>query len=369
MRQIIPLLFLLAFLGILTSASYYLSKRFNWYFSFETPKLLFTSFALSSLFMIVGVLAFSNTTNVFSSILYVFAAFLMGFFLYLLLSVLSVDLLRLFTSFSPKKYGLIAISMTLLISLYGILQARNIQVVEQQITITGLNKEVKAMHLTDLHLGHFRGEKYLQRIVDKTNKQDVDVVFITGDLFDGRINLSLETLAPLKELKAPIYFVEGNHDAYTGVKTIKNLLRQLNVNVLENEVTIWGEFQIVGLNHMMADDSTHNMHAAVRSSTIEKTLQKLSINEQEPSILLHHSPDGIQYANKSGINLYLAGHTHAGQLFPIKYVASMIFKYNQGLHNFNGTQLYVSQGSGTFGPPMRIGTKSEIALLVLKGKE
>lgn len=199
----------------------------------------------------------------------------------------------------------------------------------------------------------------------KTNAAEVAVVFITGDLFDGRINLFLETLAPLTELKSPIYFVEGNHDAYTGAKTIKNLLRELHVNVLENEVTNWGEFQIVGLNHMMADDSTYNMHAAVRNSTIEKTFQRLSINEQEPSILLHHSPDGIEYANQSGIDLYLAGHTHAGQLFPIKYFANMIFKYNQGLHNFNGTQLFVSQGSGTFGPPMRVGTKSEITLLRL----
>lgn len=163
MKQILPFIILLIFLGVLATASYYLSRRFNWYFSFEAPKLLFMTFGLLSLFMIIGVLAFSNTTNVFSSILYILAAFLMGFFLYLLLSVLSVDILRLFTNLSPKTYGLIALSMTLFISLYGILQARNIQVVEQEVVINGLKKEVKAMHLTDLHLGHFRGKKYLQR--------------------------------------------------------------------------------------------------------------------------------------------------------------------------------------------------------------
>lgn len=365
MRQFLPILFLLIFLAILTSASYYLSKRFNWYFSLEAPKLLFLLFAFVSVFMLAGVLVFSNTTNGFYSILYILAAFLMGFFLYFLLNVLLVDVLRLFTTLSPKTYGFLALSITLLLSLYGIVHARNVQVTKQEIVIKGLTKEVKAMHLTDLHIGHFRGKKYLQRIVDKTNEQEVDVVFITGDLFDGRINLSLETLEPLTQLHVPVFFVEGNHDAYTGVKIIKNYLRQLNVQVLENEVAIWNDIQIVGLNHMLADKNSNNMHAAGRSSTIEETLTKLSINKNIPSILLHHSPDGIQYANQSGIDLYLAGHTHAGQLFPIKYFANMLFKYNKGYHNFNGTQLYVSQGSGTFGPPMRVGTKSEMALLVL----
>jgi len=83
-------------------------------------------------------------------------------------------------------------------------------------------------------------------------------------------------------------------------------------------------------------------------------------------VLLHHSPDGIKYANQHGVDLYLAGHTHAGQLFPIKYIAKLIFDYNKGLRDYNGTKIYVSQGAGTFGPPMRVGTISELTLLKLK---
>jgi hypothetical protein len=246
------------------------------------------------------------------------------------------------------------------------LQAKSIQITKQEIAIKGLTKEVKAMHLTDIHIGHFRGKKYMQSLVDKVIEQDVDVVFITGDLFDGKYNLSVETLEPLTQINKPIFFVEGNHDVYTGVKTIKNYLRQVNVQVLENDIALWNGIQIIGLNHMKADEGSRNMHAARQSTTIENVLAKLPIDDKMPSILLHHSPDGIQYANQHGIDLYLAGHTHAGQLFPFKYLVNLAYKYNKGYYDINGTQLFVSQGSGTFGPPMRVGTKSEIILLTLK---
>ena len=366
MKQFLPLLFLFIFLMILVLCNYYLSKRFGWFFSLERSKTLFTTFVFLSFYMIVGLLVFSNTTSPVTSVLYILAAILMGIFLYLLLSVLLMDIARLFTNFTPRIYGVIAVSLTIVIFLFGLINARNLQITKQEIIIKGLSADVKAMHLTDLHVGHFRGKKYLRRIVDKTNEQEVDVVFITGDLFDGRINLSQETLSPLLNLEAPVFFVEGNHDGYTGVKAIKNLLRGLEVNVLENEVLIWNEIQIVGLNHMIADNNSYNIHAALHGSTIEKTLENLPIDENKPSILLHHSPDGIEYANKHEIDLYLAGHTHAGQLFPIKYIANFIFKYNKGLFDYNGTKLYVSQGSGTFGPPMRVGTISEMALIHLK---
>jgi predicted MPP superfamily phosphohydrolase len=176
---------------------------------------------------------------------------------------------------------------------------------------------------------------------------------------------TIEELAPLKELEVPVYFVEGNHDKYSGVNTIKKYLAELGVDVLENEVTHFGELQIIGLNHMSADNKTFNMHASSEGPTIENTLASLNIFENKPTVLLHHSPGGIKYANQHGVDLYLAGHTHAGQLFPIKYIANLIFDYNKGLHNFKDTQLFVSQGAGTFGPPMRVGTKSEITVLTL----
>lgn len=366
MKQLFPWLFLILFLGILASANIYLARRFNWYFTFENTKLLYFAFPAITLFMIFGMMPLSNTVNSFGSLLYVTAAITMGALLYLVLSVLFVDAIHLFTKISPKTLGISALTFTFLISFYGILNSWNMQVTHQEITIKGLNKEVRAMHLSDIHIGHFRGKNFLKKIVEKTNKENLDVVFITGDLFDGRINLTKEELLPLTQLKVPVYFIEGNHDRYTGVNTIKQYLRDIGVHVLENETANFGELQIIGLNHMRADSATFNMHAAGNHATIQSTLEMLAPDKNRPTILLHHSPDGIKYANKYGVDLYLAGHTHAGQLFPIIYVANLIFDYNRGLHDFNGTKLFVSQGTGTFGPPMRVGTKSELAVLTLK---
>ncbi len=366
MKQFFPLLFFIVFIGILVGANIYLTRRFNWYFSIESTKILYAVFPPLTLLMFFGVMPLSNTINGFGSLIYIISAITMGVILYLLLSVMLMHFVQLFTNFSPKTYGLSAIILTALISMGGILNSWNTQVTQQEISIKGLNTEIRAMHLSDIHIGHFRGKNFLQKIVDKTNEQNVDVVFITGDLFDGRINLTMQELAPFTQLDAPVYFVEGNHDNYTGVRTIKKYLRETGITVLENEVTHFSELQIIGLNHMRADNESFNLHANAKGPTIQNVLSTLNIFKGKPTILLHHSPDGIQYANEYGVDLYLAGHTHAGQLFPVKYIANLLFDYNKGLHNYKETKIFVSQGAGTFGPPMRVGTKSEITVITLK---
>ena len=365
MKRYFPYLLMLIFLSILIGANIYLVHRFNFYFSSENPKIFYIIFPALTLLMFFGVFPLSNAISRTGSLVYIVSASTMGILLYLLISVLTVDFISLFIKFTPGMMGLSALAITFLVSAYGILNSWILHVTRLEIAIKGLSKEVRAMHLSDIHLGHFRGKNFLQKIVDKTNKQNVDLVFITGDLFDGRIRLTKENLAPLTQLRAPLFFIEGNHDRYTGVEIIKDYLRKLNVTGLENEIANWGELQIMGLNHMRADGETYNMHAAGNSSTIKGTLENLPIRKNKPAILLHHSPDGIKYANEHGVDLYLAGHTHAGQLFPVKYIAALIFQYNKGLHDFKGTKIFVSQGAGTFGPPMRVGTKSEITLINL----
>ena len=136
--------------------------------------------------------------------------------------------------------------------------------------------------------------------------------------------------------------------------------------MLENEVTNWGEFQIIGLDNMPADSQSVNMHTTGDRVTIKAILSTLDIDKEKPSILLHHSPVGINYANEQGVDLYLAGHTHGGQLFPVNYIVKLMFPYSKGLYEYNGTNIYVSQGTGTFGPPLRVGTRSELAVVILK---
>ena len=365
MKQIVFIIIFLGFFGILIGANIYLPYRIGWYFNIESRWILNILSIGITLFMIAGIVTTSNAMSNIGSLIYRTAAITLGMMLYLLISVLLVDLLRIFTNWTPQIYGLISLSISIMISLYGIWNSTNLKTSQIDIPIPGLIKGIRAIHLSDIHIGHFRGKAFLQKIVDQTNKLKPDVVFLTGDLFDGRIRLKEESIQPLKQIEVPVFFVEGNHDIYTGVNKIKSLLRKNGIKVLENEVVNWDNLQIIGLNHMAADHNTVNMHASNDGPTIKKVLDNLPIVEEEPSILLHHSPDGIQYASDKGVDLYLSGHTHAGQLFPINYISEWLFPYNRGLHSYNGTKIFVSEGAGTFGPPMRVATKSEITIVKL----
>ena len=142
------------------------------------------------------------------------------------------------------------------------------------------------------------------------------------------------------------------------------MLRNINVNVLENEITSLEELQLVGLKHMRADKNSFDIHAT-SVETIQDVLTRLPVDTTKPTIMLHHSPNGEVYANDLKIDLLLAGHTHKGQLFPLTFVAKMVFGYNDGLFKYKALNIYVSEGIGTMYTPMRIGTKSEISFITL----
>jgi uncharacterized protein len=367
MKNVAPLLMSVLFLAILVGANIYLSKRFAWIFSLENRTWLHVLFAVLPVLMFAGMIGFSNTTGFFGGLLYGAAAIVTGTLLYLLLSLLLTDFARIFFHLKPVTYGMISFSLTFLVVVYGLWNATNTRLTKVNLSIEHLQEEVRIMHLSDVHLGHFRGKAYLQKLVDMTMEQDPDLVVITGDLFDGRVHLKQETLEPLQQLSVPVLFVEGNHDGYSGVEEIKGILREAGVRVLQNEIIQVRGLQVIGLNHMPADDGAPSMHAGVNKSTIRKVLGEMQVEPGMPSVLLHHSPDGIEYAVEKGIDLYLAGHTHGGQLFPVNYINDMLFHFNRGLTNHNGTQIFVTQGAGTFGPPMRVGTRSEIVLIHLTG--
>ncbi|MCY1720647.1 metallophosphoesterase [Prolixibacteraceae bacterium Z1-6] len=366
MRQFIPIFILILFLGILASANIYLTKRFSWYFEIRNSRYIYITFGFLTVFMLAGIIVFTNAQSQFANLVYSAAAITMGFLLYLVLSVACVDLIRLTVKLKPFTFGILALSLAVLVSGYGVWNAIYKRVREVDITLTGLKHEIRAVQLSDIHIGHFWGPKTLQNIVEKTNALHPDVVFITGDLFDGKIRLNSASLTPLQQINAPVYFVEGNHDGYSGAKEIKKMLREIGINVLENEVTHFSEIQIIGLNHMRAGNSPRGTHRTSTKPTIQNTLEDLNIFSGQPTVLLHHSPDGIEHANKHRVDLYLAGHTHSGQIFPFNFIVPLFYKYNKGLYTWKGTQIYVSQGTGAFGPPMRVGTISEITLLNLK---
>lgn len=366
MKQLFPLLAALVFLGILVAAGIYLGRRFQWYFGTGSAGHWYAVFAAGIVFMIGGLAGFTNSTSTAGQILYILAATLMGFMLYLLMSVLLVHLLQVFSGFKPFVYGVSALALALGISVYATINAFSIKIRQLEIALPGLHEELRIMHWTDVHLGHFRGPDFLEKLVSLTLKQQVDAVAITGDLFDGKIRLGNGSVEHFRKLDMPVYFVSGNHDGYSGVEEVKEDLRKAGVHVLSNRVEAFGALQVVGLNHMRADENSRDMHAEPGRSTIRSVLDSLPLDPDRPSLLLHHSPHGMQYAIEKGIDLYLCGHTHGGQLFPVTFFGRLGYEYNRGLHHRGGTRIYVGEGAGTFGPPMRLGTRSSITLFKLK---
>ncbi len=355
----------LTFIGFLVFSNLYLAHRIAFYLEINRTWIFYIILPVLTFLLGFGMMGLINSTTTLGSSLHWIAAIGMGFLLYFLLTSISIHLLSTVVKMQPWLHGVLVLGIAALISVYGLWHATQTKIYEVNIPIQSIEKPIRAAHLTDTHIGHFRSATTLQKIVNRINDADVEVVFFTGDLLDSQIRLNAESLAPLGQLKAPVFFVEGNHDVYTGTQAIKDYLKEIGIRVLSNEVVQWNEIQIIGLDHMLADAGAVSPHADARGPNIKDMLASLAIDSNKASILLHHGPDGVQYAQEQGIDLYLAGHTHAGQLWPITHFANMMFEVNKGLHKFGDTQVYVSQGTGTFGPPMRLGTDSELTILNL----
>ena len=175
-------------------------------------------------------------------------------------------------------------------------------------------------------------------------------------------------LEPLARFSAPVYYVGGNHEKYVDAERAFALVKKYGVNVLRNQVVETHGLQLVGLDYMNADEDTFELHPSDDSRTIKSVLASLHLKDGMPSVLLHHSPAGAQYAAANGIDLMIAGHTHGGQFFPGTLVATAIFPFTHGLYRRGPLQVFVSQGAGTFMSRVRLGTSNELNILRLRPK-
>lgn len=292
-----------------------------------------------------------------------------GVLMYLFASLVVTDIVRIFMHYSARKSCMIALAITLAASLYSFVNAAVTRTRQTEIPIEGLSRDVTVAQLTDMHLGHFHGAKHVRKVVDMVNAANPDFVVITGDLFDSWYNRSAETISALRNLNAPTFFIVGNHDVYVDADGVKELVRSLgNVRVLENEVLYVAGIQLVGLDYMAADEKELNkfhFQAPYRNETIEQVMGELSIEPSWPTVAIHHTPDGAEYVADAGVDLFLAGHTHGGQFFPVTIIDRILFDHMRWLDKEGDMQVYVSCGTGTTGPQMRNGTISEVTILKL----
>lgn len=238
-------------------------------------------------------------------------------------------------------------------------------------------EKLKIAVLSDIHISGLIGKKRVQKITNIVNSLDVDVVCVTGDVMDGSVEQLYTQLEPFKALKAKksIVYITGNHEFYSGPNQWKEFFKNtFDWNVLSN-ISHVIPFENFHLNIFGIEDrhwlkyvhmSPHKDERLERS--IEHFKQNLK-DEQKFSynVLLAHQPkDWKQFIQFPWINLQISGHTHGGgQIWPLQYIVKRDQKYYAGLYRISQTNqhIYVNRGTGFWGPPMRLGTASEITLI------
>ena len=274
------------------------------------------------------------------------------------------------SSWSAQAVPLLGLAVTLA----GFLNARRTAVVRRvDVPIKGLPAAwhgFTVAQISDVHVGPTIGHGYLQRIVNKVNALQADMVAITGDLVDGGVSELAAQVAPLAELSSRhgTFFVTGNHEYYSGAHAWIVELRRLGLTVLMNEHVVLTSPSVPGQVSAqlvlagVTDYSAGHFDAAHRSNPAAALI---GAPLDAVRLLLAHQPRSALAAAQAGFDLQLSGHTHGGQFYPWNLLVRLQQPFTAGLHKLQDLWVYTSRGTGYWGPPKRFGAPSEITLLRL----
>ncbi len=319
----------------------------------------------------------------FSDILVWTGSFWLGAMLYFFLLVLFFDLLRLshyvipwFPDFivqnmSKTKHIVFwgSVVLVILVIAGGHINTRFPKVRHLHIEIdkqAGSIKELNAVLMSDIHLGTIIGNGHFSRVVEQAMALEPDIILLAGDILD-------EDLAPvirqnigetLKQLQAPlgVYAVMGNHEHIGGEKAAMEYLESNGLHVLRDTVVMINDsFWLIG-----RDDRDKQRFTGRQRKPLETLLQNVDVSY--PIILVDHQPFYLEKAAALGVDLQLSGHTHHGQMWPLNYITRAMYTISYGYDNIDGMHAYVSNGVGTWGPPVRIGNRPEIVYLKIRFK-
>ena len=258
--------------------------------------------------------------------------------------------------------------LAVLVTLVGYINARRrAAVLTIEVPIAGLPDALHGfsiVQITDIHVGATIKHGYVTRIVDAVNGLDADLIAITGDLVDGSVGRLGRHTEPLGRLSARhgAFFVTGNHEYYSGAHAWIVEMRRLGVSVLLNEHVVLEHFGESIVVAGVTDLSAHHFDASHKSDPVAALA---GAPQAAVKLLLAHQPRSAYAASKAGFDLQLSGHTHGGQFFPWNYVVKLFEPFTAGLHRLDDLWLYVSRGTGYWGPPKRFGAPSEITHLRL----
>ncbi|RKH01056.1 metallophosphoesterase [Corallococcus sp. CA053C] len=236
---------------------------------------------------------------------------------------------------------------------------------EVAVRLQGLPKSMDGftiVHVSDIHVGPIIQRRFMDELVSRCNALKPDLVAITGDLVDGTVKDLGPSVAALQNLRARAgtHFITGNHEYYWNASAWADALTGLGIHVLRNRhISIGdagGAFDLVGVDDwsMRNGPKGYNLDAALAGR-----------DPSRASVLLAHQPSNWDVAARAGMGLQLSGHTHGGQFFPFTVAVSAIWKHDAGLFQDGDRHLYVSRGTGFWGPPLRVGAPSEIVKVTL----
>lgn len=241
------------------------------------------------------------------------------------------------------------------------------RVIRQKISLNTLHPDLRGLtilQLSDIHLGGGPDNNFIAKISQTCREIQADIIVITGDLVDGPVHELHHYLQPLAQLQPPLgkFFVTGNHDYYSGIDAWLPVIEDLGFTILINEHRIIqrgaGSLYLAGVTDIQGSRFSPEHRC-------DPELATNGIDSNHTKILLAHRPTTVTAAAKLGYDLQLSGHTHGGQFFPANLLVACAQPYMKGLYQVEKTKLYVSRGTGYWGPPLRLGVPAEITVCTL----
>lgn len=344
------------------------------YITFVKFFLIHKTTAKLTLAIVLGILSvsFIITTvlihaleNPITDVLYIGAATWLGALWYVALACVIIWIVFLISRIAGVPLPLRSISAVFLfaamgLSIFSIANAYAIRTTRMTVRLPNIPeswKGKKAVQLSDVHLGAVNGSRFMKKIVALTNAENPDLIFVTGDLFDGG-GSDIGTLAlPINDMRAPMgkYFITGNHEQYQGLKKSLDAVSGVDMRLLFGDLVDVSGVIIAGFPY----EDTPN------TEKIQATLSDRDLSK--PLIVLYHVPTHIDLFRNAGVNLLLSGHSHKGQMWPFAWITKKVFNgYDYGLHVEGDFSQYTSSGVGTWGPPMRSGNNPEVVVITFE---
>lgn len=376
-------LFFIIFFTVYTTLNYYVFIR-GWQFlaSYPSLKIPYTFlFIIIAYGYVLAKMLYRSLPPIMYDIIIGVGAIWFAFLAYFIISLLLIDIIRLLNSwlnFFPtlinnnyetvkKITGLSVILIVSLIVFLGNLNKRDIKIKELEIDLPKGNSKISELNVvmaSDIHLSPIDGEKLLSRIVEKMNSLNPDIILLAGDIVDDKavildqrnIGESFKRLKP----KYGVYSINGNHEFINEVESSVKYAEQFGIKFLRDSYElIDSSFYVIG-----REDSSMIQFTGKQRKSLNEIVKNL--DHKYPKILLDHTPFKLEQAEQNGIDLQLSGHTHHGQIWPANIITSMIYELSWGYLKKGKTHYYVSSGAGTWGPPVRTGSSSEIVNLKVK---